>query len=540
MNHRVPNLAITAAFCVGLSATSVLANFSDSFEGPLNTNFWSTELQSGYVVCPSSTRAHSGSNSLELATTDTGSDKNVRIYHTFAAPTYGTVSFWVYDTAAGFDSANSITFYVTRATSEVATIWTPDYGTSTYYWGALGAGGPTAIARSQAWHQFTISCLSGSTTLEIDGTVVYSGAGGQQFDRVDMDLSGISSRPAWSMQFDDFSYVAELNETNSPNLLKRSIMQGTTVSVGEVFSYEIGFDTFSNTVAAVALRVEDTLPAELELIGATTNGTLSATYDPATRTIVWDFGTWPPLTAGPTNYVTVRLTAVAIGQTNVINTASLVTSNLPPVMARATVAVGSNQPPVAVCNSLTVTNDPGLCSATVSAARVGAGSYDPEGGPLDMTLTPPGPFPVGTNIVLLTVSDTNGASASCTTALVVVDGQPPRIGLVTATPAVLWPPDHKLVEVTVNYTAADACDSSAGISRKLSVTCNEPVNGLGDGHTSPDWQVLDGHHLRLRAERAGVGGGRVYTITVICTDSSGNSAVKNVSVAVPKSQGEKQ
>lgn len=216
------NIAVAVALCFGVSANTVLADFSDSFEGPLDSSFWSTASQSGYVVCPSSTRAHSGSYSVELVTTDTGANKNVRIYHTFAAPTYGTVSFWVFDTAADFASGNSVTFYVARANSIVADIWTPDYDLgpgqngSTYYWGALGGYGPTAIDRTRAWHQFTISCLSDSLTLKIDGIVIYSGPGGQQFDEVDMSLSGPYWRPPWSMQFDDFSFQEAVPPNTSP------------------------------------------------------------------------------------------------------------------------------------------------------------------------------------------------------------------------------------------------------------------------------------------------------------------------------------
>jgi hypothetical protein len=233
------NLILLAVLGLGLLGVSANAQFSDNFEGASLNPFWSTALQSGYVVCPSSTRAHSGSYSVELVTTDTGLDKNVRIYHTFAAPTYGTVSFWVYDTAAGFASANSITFYVSRASAAVATIWTPDYSSSTYNWGALGANGPTTVARSQAWHQFTISCLSDSITLKIDGIVVYSGAGGQQFDRVDMDLSGISWRPAWSMQFDDFQFVPDPG-------LDVHLYAGLTLSGSVGKTYEIQYSSTVN------------------------------------------------------------------------------------------------------------------------------------------------------------------------------------------------------------------------------------------------------------------------------------------------------
>jgi hypothetical protein len=100
----------------------------------------------------------------------------------------------------------------------------------------------------------------------------------------------------------------------------------------------------------------------------------------------------------------------------------------------------------------------------------------------------------------------------------------------------LWPPNHNMVPVTVNYSVANNCESGPATCT-LSITSNEPVNGTGDGDTAPDWEIIDAHHVRLRSERAGNGRGRIYTIKVTCTDSLGNSFTKNVTVTVPKSQG---
>lgn len=50
--------------------------------------------------------------------------------------------------------------------------------------------------------------------------------------------------------------------------------------------------------------------------------------------------------------------------------------------------------------------------------------------------------------------------------------------------------------------------------------------------TTDDWQVLDAHHLKLRAERGG--GGRLYTVTIRCTDTSGNAASATTSVSVAR------
>lgn len=96
----------------------------------------------------------------------------------------------------------------------------------------------------------------------------------------------------------------------------------------------------------------------------------------------------------------------------------------------------------------------------------------------------------------------------------------------------LWSPNHQMEAITVNYTATDNCN----VNCTLSVTSNEPINGLGDGDIAPDWVIIDAHHLLLRAERSGKGDGRVYTIKVTCKDAADNTVVKTVTVQVPKNQ----
>jgi hypothetical protein len=95
-----------------------------------------------------------------------------------------------------------------------------------------------------------------------------------------------------------------------------------------------------------------------------------------------------------------------------------------------------------------------------------------------------------------------------------------------------------LVDVTVNYDVTDNCPLPAN-SCTLGVTSNEPINGTGDGNTSPDWIILDAHHVQLRAERAGNGNGRIYTIGITCIDTGGNSSHQSVAVSVPHDQGRK-
>lgn len=136
----------------------------------------------------------------------------------------------------------------------------------------------------------------------------------------------------------------------------------------------------------------------------------------------------------------------------------------------------------------------------------------------------------GNHTVTLTATDASGKSASCTFTVTALDELPPVISNVTVDPAVLFPANHKMRNVTVGYTATDNCGP---LTTALTVTSNEDENATGDGDTESDWQVMDAHKLKLRAERSGSGEGRIYTITITATDGSGNQSVQTVTVAVP-------
>jgi hypothetical protein len=109
---------------------------------------------------------------------------------------------------------------------------------------------------------------------------------------------------------------------------------------------------------------------------------------------------------------------------------------------------------------------------------------------------------------------------------------PPVCDLAQPTLAILWPPNHKLVSVGIlNVNDPNNIEVSIDIS---SVTQDEPVNGLGDGDTSPD-AVLQGDKVLLRIERDGNGDGRVYRVNFTANDGQGGACSGFVKVAVPKS-----
>ena len=132
----------------------------------------------------------------------------------------------------------------------------------------------------------------------------------------------------------------------------------------------------------------------------------------------------------------------------------------------------------------------------------------------------------------------DGMSAPPIPNIIHADTMPPAFKSLDASPGTLRPPNHKMVDVTVSAEVVDLIDG-APTARIVSVSSNEPVDGTGDGDTSPDWEITGDLTLRLRAERAGTGSGRVYTITVEARDYSGNTTLETISVIVPKNQSDK-
>ncbi|MBN2555864.1 MAG: ExeM/NucH family extracellular endonuclease, partial [Anaerolineales bacterium] len=109
---------------------------------------------------------------------------------------------------------------------------------------------------------------------------------------------------------------------------------------------------------------------------------------------------------------------------------------------------------------------------------------------------------------------------------------PPEI-TITLTPDVLWPPNHQYVEVEAAVGAADNVDPAPVITF-ISVASNEPDNGEGDGNTVDDIIVVDDFHFLLRAERAGGGSGRIYTVYYAAEDACGNVTLGSATVTVPR------
>jgi hypothetical protein len=107
----------------------------------------------------------------------------------------------------------------------------------------------------------------------------------------------------------------------------------------------------------------------------------------------------------------------------------------------------------------------------------------------------------------------------------IVASTPTTITSLTASPNLIWPPNHKMMSASLRVSLS----GSPAVCQISVVTSNEPITGLGQ----TDWVITGPLTLSLRAERAGSGSGRIYTITVTCTNTGDLSTSQTVEVRVP-------
>ena len=106
----------------------------------------------------------------------------------------------------------------------------------------------------------------------------------------------------------------------------------------------------------------------------------------------------------------------------------------------------------------------------------------------------------------------------------------------------MWPPNHKMNQVTVNNVMDDN-DAYGNITLAVTgITQDEFTNGLGDGDTAPDAVLQQGAIMNgmsdavlLRAERSSLNDGRVYTINFTANDGF-ESCEGSVQIGVPHSR----
>jgi hypothetical protein len=219
-----------------------------------------------------------------------------------------------------------------------------------------------------------------------------------------------------------------------------------------------------------------------------------------------------PITCVPSSGTTFPLGATVVGCTGGIS---------------FTVTVVDTTPPV-----LTLPGDMTL-HATSAAGAVGtftATASDLVDGSVTVECTPPSgsTFPLGITNVVCTATDVHENQSIGGFVINVIDVDPPTIVSISVSPKEIWPPNKRMVDVTVTAEVTDNVDA-APIVRIYSITCDESI-------ASADAVITGALTAQLRADRDSGGDGRVYTLHIEAIDAAGNRSVSSVTVTVPHDQ----
>lgn len=153
----------------------------------------------------------------------------------------------------------------------------------------------------------------------------------------------------------------------------------------------------------------------------------------------------------------------------------------------------------------------------------------------DVTVTAGSAGSTLTNTASIAGHQSDPVAGNNTSTVVTTLNHNPVCSSVTGGPN-LWPPNHKLHLITL--TGATDPDGNPITTSVTGVTQDEPLNGLGDGDTSPDaFAASASNQVWLRAERSGTGDGRVYRIAFQVTDGLGGQCTGVARVGVPHDQG---
>jgi HYR domain-containing protein len=196
-----------------------------------------------------------------------------------------------------------------------------------------------------------------------------------------------------------------------------------------------------------------------------------------------------------------------------------------------TVTVVDTTPPVLTLPANITAEANAPFSATVTFTTSATDLVD---GPVSVTCTPPSgsSFNLGTTAVSCSATDAHGNTSNGSFTVHVVDTTPPVIASISVSPATIWPPNGNLVDVTVTVHVTDVADPSP-LVKIIAITCNEPIG-------PSDASITGNLTARLRADRDGLGNGRVYTLLIQATDASGNASKATVTVTVPHDQSDKR
>ena len=183
-----------------------------------------------------------------------------------------------------------------------------------------------------------------------------------------------------------------------------------------------------------------------------------------------------------------------------------------------------NSPPVARCKNITVSAN-SSCQASITAADINDGSSDPEDGTnVTLSLDSTGPFGLGQHTVMLSVTDSQGASSSCQATVTVNDTRNPTVTF-AVTRVRGREDDDKSFRIT--FSAADNCPGVT-VSAVINLGCRRVPISNG--------QIVsvecDDDKCKAKVDRRGrlQIEARSAVLEVTATDASGNRTTKTQSL----------
>lgn len=242
--------------------------------------------------------------------------------------------------------------------------------------------------------------------------------------------------------------------------------------------------------------------------------------DPLTYTWTWDAGSAKgvsPTVSLPLEATVITL-AVSDGKTTATDTISIAVQDTTPPVTTATGGSG-NWYNANVISTFSATDS---CSGVKEIHYTVNGAETVVlGGSVSVVITSE-----GTNAITYYAVDNAGNIESPNSFTVKIDKMPPTLNLNT-NPSILWPPDHKMIDVMIGGGATDAISGLASITFTVADEYGIVQPSISDFNTT----------IPLEAWREGTDkDGRRYTITATATDVAGNNTTMSTQVFVPHDQ----
>ncbi len=183
---------------------------------------------------------------------------------------------------------------------------------------------------------------------------------------------------------------------------------------------------------------------------------------------------------------------------------------------------GCNQPPVPVCQNVTVNAD-GNCQGNATVGQFNGGSTDPNGDPLTYSVAPAGPYGLGVTNVVLSVSD-GQFTVTCNATITVLDVTPPTIDCGIVSGGAPNRMGHLTGKAAIKAGLTGRIGNFTGTDANLD---NDP--GACGALFEYDNEALDNCGTVTIAQTTGLATGSVFPVgtttnTFVATDGSGNTS----------------